>query len=674
MTQQPVYIYENFDVRICSWDGEKYVTQVIHSPHGEAQGELALKDHAPGVIDALPSLQHLIAGEALSEPERLRRSERIGDLLYDALMAGEIKTAFDVSYNTLKHRGKGLRIRLRIEAPEISALPWELMRAPRGNERDFLALSTQTPIVRYIEMAQTVLPLNVNSPIRILVVVSSPNDQRSLDVEAELAQIRRALDAFESRGLVQITVASAASVEAIQNHLLTDTYHILHYTGHGDDGSEDHEGCLIFEDSERLSCPISGRRLGRLLQDIPTLRLVVLNACSTSQQSRSSTFSSVANALVDYGIPAVLAMQTVVSDEAALNFSKYFYETLALGEPVDRAVAQGRKMVDALARNTLEWAIPQLFMRVWDGVLFNLSAATDARQPASPGKTASQVSLPQGSTPTSPAPRQRAASPQTPVSPGKTTPQAPSPPQGPISTVPPSQQTNTKTPPTPPKEMQSPKPAIIMPSVETDPTKPMQLIPGSEFIHGKGKRLYLPDFYIDTYPVTNADYLLFIQLTGANIPVSWPRSKTFPREKAHHPVTGISWNEAMEYAQWIGKRLPTASEWEKAARGVDGRKYPWGNVFNPAVCNTQERGLHSTTAVNQFPQGASPYGVMDMIGNVWEWVSDNAPSRGIGGTIKHVIKGGAFNAPQNVAECVAKSSARADARLDYVGFRCAYSP
>jgi len=138
----------------------------------------------------------------------------------------------------------------------------------------------------------------------------------------------------------------------------------------------------------------------------------------------------------------------------------------------------------------------------------------------------------------------------------------------------------------------------------------------------------LPEFAIGRTPVTCAQYLLYLRETHARPPAHWRflrwRIRRIPAHQQEHPITQVSWYEAVAYCEWLaartGKpyRLPSEAEWEKAARGVDGRRYPWGDAWEATRCNIQPE-REGTTPVNAFPAGASPYGVLDMVGNVWEW-------------------------------------------------------
>jgi len=181
----------------------------------------------------------------------------------------------------------------------------------------------------------------------------------------------------------------------------------------------------------------------------------------------------------------------------------------------------------------------------------------------------------------------------------------------------------------------------------------MVLVGGGEFIKGydsKGQpvRFSLPPFYIDQHEITNREYLVFIKATGRR-PPSDPRgvsfniwkNGTFAPELEDHPVVNVSFADAEAYAAWAGKRLPNENEWEKAARGVQGYIYPWGNNFNPELANCAENPRYGTGTgpVGSFNSGRSPYGVLDMAGNVKEWTTTSVSSRN---SRWKVVKGGSF--------------------------------
>ncbi|MFQ5558994.1 MAG: formylglycine-generating enzyme family protein [Nitrospinota bacterium] len=159
----------------------------------------------------------------------------------------------------------------------------------------------------------------------------------------------------------------------------------------------------------------------------------------------------------------------------------------------------------------------------------------------------------------------------------------------------------------------------------------MVLIPEGEFIMGSDDRLkdekpahvvFGKPFYIDMYEVTNGKYKNFLSETGYSPPENWT-GKEYPKGKKEHPVTYVSWYDADNYCKWAGKRLPREWEWEKAARGTDGRVYPWGNVWDMYKSNNPLRALEDTQPVGSYEEGKSPYGLYDMSGNVWEWVDDH---------------------------------------------------
>ena len=167
----------------------------------------------------------------------------------------------------------------------------------------------------------------------------------------------------------------------------------------------------------------------------------------------------------------------------------------------------------------------------------------------------------------------------------------------------------------------------------------MLLISAGEFSYGEKTELkFLPNFWMAKSPVTNAHYENFVRDAGYKMPRHWGKGK-YPVGLTNHPVVGVSWHDATAYAGWAGLQLPTEQQWEKAARGHDGREYPWGNEWKP-YCNTWEAGIRTTTPVGYYsPFGDSPYGCVDMSGNVWEWTSSWLDSE----KMSRVLRGGSWD-------------------------------
>ncbi len=197
----------------------------------------------------------------------------------------------------------------------------------------------------------------------------------------------------------------------------------------------------------------------------------------------------------------------------------------------------------------------------------------------------------------------------------------------------------------------------------------MVLIPAGEFLAGDDRHaVYLDAFYIDKTPVTNREYALFVEETRHRRPYGW-QNRTYPEGKAEHPVTFVAWKDVVAYAEWSGKRVLLALEWEKAARGPSGWVYPWGNQYDSTRCNTRESQIMDTTPVGYYsPRGDSIYGVCDMAGNVWEWVADWHDEAGG----KRTLCGGAWDNSKEFARGAFRLGGIEYYRYYYfAGFRCA---
>ncbi len=164
---------------------------------------------------------------------------------------------------------------------------------------------------------------------------------------------------------------------------------------------------------------------------------------------------------------------------------------------------------------------------------------------------------------------------------------------------------------------------FIMGSDEVD-TEARALQFGSKkpwFVNERPKRkAYLDTYYIDKYEVTNAEYKKFVDAKVRRAPGYWINN-TYPKGTENYPVTDLNWYDADAYCRWRGKRLPTEAEWEKAARGTDGHRFPWSDEFDEKKCNCAGR-YRGVMPVGSFEEGKSSYGLYDMAGNVYEWVND----------------------------------------------------
>lgn len=199
---------------------------------------------------------------------------------------------------------------------------------------------------------------------------------------------------------------------------------------------------------------------------------------------------------------------------------------------------------------------------------------------------------------------------------------------------------------------------------------------------GPAHEVELPAYEIDKFEVTNLEYSAFADATGYMTFAekegmnSW-RSEWGVGEDSH-PVVVVTWDDASAYCEWLGKRLPSEAEWEKAARGDDSRAFPWGEEWDVEKANVKDRGLRGTAAVGSFGTGASPYGVEDMTGNVWEWTADwyqpypdnTAEDASYGEKFRVTRGGGWFDLEPQATTFNRNAADPAKTATDEIGFRC----
>jgi outer membrane protein assembly factor BamD (BamD/ComL family) len=353
---------------------QRYVVSVIRSPAGEAKGEFALPFSDLELENFLLKVGRTRRGvRRIGSPE-WQAARAFGGKLFQAVCKGDVRGCFRSSLDKAALEDKGLRIKLRLlDAPELADLPWEYLYNRPLNR--FLSLSAHTPIVRYIEMPEAISPLTVKPPLCILVMVSSPNDYPPLDVDREKVDLQEALSGLEKFGMVELEWLEEASLLALQRRLRRGRYHIFHFIGHGGFDERAQDGLLLMEDERGRGRRVSGQYLGVMLHDHRTLRLAVLNACEGARSSRTDPFAGTAMTLVQQGIPAVVAMQSEITDEAAIVFAGEFYAAIADGYPVDASLAEARKAIFATG-NDVEWGKPVLYMRSPDGHIFDVESLT----------------------------------------------------------------------------------------------------------------------------------------------------------------------------------------------------------------------------------------------------------------------------------------------------------
>ncbi len=542
--------YEAFDLLIGPIAADGYPVTITRSPAGDAKGVCRLDPASPDFQAALHRFERGEADEAFLT--------QFGHGLFERLFTGEIASVFRDSLGQARGQGKGLRVRLRLEPPELAALPWEYLYDPQADF--FLAISPETPLVRYVPMRSPTRPTAVTPPLQVLVVISSPSDAHPLNVEQEKGIIQGALRERVEQGLVQLRILERGLVAEISQAMRDFRPHIFHFIGHGQ--FEDDEAFVLLEDEDGYALPMDERAFREFFLGIPEARVAVLNACQTATTSSAQPLAGLAPRILQRNLSAVVAMQYPMPDRAALVFSREFYRSLALGYPVDAAMAEARKGIFLeVGGDAHDWGIPVLFLRAQDGQLFDVQSL--------PGHVELDLLKPE--------------IPHLPFE---------------------------------PETVLIPAGPFLMGSLEGEDVPEVEK-PQHE--------VDVPTYRIGKYPVTNEQYAEFVKQTKHPAPqkAGW-FGKNPPKGKLDHPVVGVSWYDARTYCQWLSEktgrtyRLPSEAEWEKAARGTDGRIYPWGDAWDAGRCNCSSG---QTTPVTAYPAGQSPFGCCDMLGNVWEWTS-----------------------------------------------------
>ena len=783
--------YLDFELEIGQGKGREYPVAVIHSPAGEARetmhfpfGELLLENRLQSLQIAL--LRSGGERRDLLLPEQ-QGVQEFGRDLFLALLSGEVRSRYDLSLQEATRQDKGLRLKLRIQAPELAALPWEYLYDPR--QAEYVCLSRSTPFVRYLEIPQPIRPLTMTPPLRILGMVACPSDLRPLDVAREKQRLDEATKDLRAHGLLELEWLPGQTWRDLQRAMRHGPWHIFHFIGHGGFERNLDEGFIALVDEDGLTYRLLATELGRLLADHRSLRLVLLNSCEGARGSKRDIFSSTAAILVRRGIPAVLAMQYEITDQAAIEFARAFYEALLDGLAVDAAVAEARKAISLAVANTVEWGTPVLHMRSPDGVLFNIqkTAAVERRAREEAERKAREDAERKAHEQAERKAREEAERQEQEVAEREAGEEVERPAREEAARTEREEAERRAgeeaarlavhiAPEAVKEEVargglrglplliavglvavivilagprvcgivpKSPTPSLtatVMPSLPTATAGPtaepqpgtrrvlepagiaMVYVPAGESGMGSAdadqqaladekpqRTVYVDGYWIGLTEVTNAQFRMFIEAGGysrreywTDEGWQWKESQSITQpvywedgrfNQADYPVVGVSWYEAAAYAKWAGARLPTEAEWEKAARGTDGRIYPWGNEWDGMRGNfcdkncelssmdaTVDDGYQYTAPVGHYPSGASPYGVLDMAGNVYEWVADwydevyygrssgSNPPGPASGSLR-VLRGGSWYFDRNLVRCAYRARHYPNNRNDHYGFR-----
>ncbi|HET91342.1 MAG TPA: CHAT domain-containing protein [Chloroflexi bacterium] len=542
-----------------------------------------------------------------------------GQKLFNAVFSDEVR---DVWYKA-KGQSRQRRILLRIDAPELAPLPWELLR--EGNI--ILSASADTPFSRYLAVSEQQGDMIKSRPIQVLAIISNPAGLENslshlapINVKEERDILERAFSGLNKRetqlDFFDPPVTLTRIAQYLQDH---SGCHVIHYVGHGA-FSRREEATLYLQDEDGNAKSVAGAKFVEMLARQPRQacpRLVFLAACQTAVPTTAAAFRGLGPYLIQTGIPAVVAMQDRVAVETARELTRIFYRHLTRHGTVDLALNQARHIL--LASERSDAAVPVLFMRLESGKLWEVEE----------------------------------------------------------------------------KDLLMDIPEIVLIPVGPFWRGSPPGAPGAQPNEAPRLKLDVAAYRIGRYPVTNAQYACFLAANPDHpIPYSddvkhhdynWnPRTRNYPDGKAEHPVVLVNLEDAMAYCRWLSEmtgqpfRLPKEEEWEKAARGLcpDERDYPWG-AWREGYCNTQELGRQRTSNVHEFERtNSSPFGVVDMAGNVWEWTSSRyipypgstyAPSSS--GGERNVVRGGSWANFREKARVSFRGRYVYDTRRPYLGFR-----
>lgn len=345
--------YINFVLRLSEWDpvSQTGVAEVPQSPAGEcAPYHFALQ------IDGRYNNQRTERTSA--------GAAALGRSLMQGVFSPESLSLWRESYQIARSRKRGLRLRLQIDSWDLARLPWEMLYDSQHS--NFMVFDPHVSLVRYFRLhAAPPVPRPAKS-FRVLVVTAAPRDMPAIAWEREMEVLSDALRELRAEKRVEVLYCTHATLNSLQVALLDSTPDVVHFVGHAHYDRSEQQGYLFLEDEAGARARWGAEDAARFFRRYGT-NLMVLNACDTA----NGAWAGLAPALVRTGIPAVVAMQWPIEDEAAIRFTQLFYRALALGHTIDECVAEGRLSCGGVQSDPNDWAAPVLFLRSASGRLWS---------------------------------------------------------------------------------------------------------------------------------------------------------------------------------------------------------------------------------------------------------------------------------------------------------------
>ena len=623
-------------------------------------------DTAPMNLAALPPaltrlwqaslpLQRDLAVDTASASQSL---QQLGETLFRAAFGGGVEICLRAGLDHARRRGRGLRIWIHARGrPELESLPWEILYDPRGGR--FLAQSEDAPVVRYLEDHEPLKRAKVEGPLRILIPTAQPVDRNRLEAERELNEITEALAERVKLGDAELEHLGSATLAQLRLRLERGgaPCHVLHFICHAGFDAALQDGAMVIENGRGGSSVVDARHLGPVLLDHDPLQLLVLNACDGARMSRTvvdDASAGLAQALMRNRIPAVIAMQSRVSNSAAIAFAKHFYAALATGCGVDVALSRCRRAM-YLDSHEVEWGAPVLYLR-------------SARAPLLPVRSRSRTAVAAGAARPAPATAER------PATAALSTIGQAAPPASEEAATPSGAPSSWRrvprltlaaglvvlvglglfrlvldrfggTMPAAPAVHRTTQ-AAHGPAVAAASAPEVQECPPAADLTSRFMRLGPGTFLMGSLHGGAADerpahYVTLSPFCLSAFEVTQEQWQTVMGEEANQssrrgkdlPVENVSWNDAQAFLSHLNAlagreryRLPTEAEWEYAARAGSASIYSFGDdsgeLYRYGNCKSEahDDGFDRTAPVGTF--APNRWGLYDLYGNVSEWVDD----------------------------------------------------